>query len=97
MAYDPAERFENRKSEIEHERLKAEELKAQANAIKLKTDAQLARIKQGLPSPESCADCWIDDGIDSRWTAMRTPSHNPSKFDRWLCEQCGYTFDRPWR
>ena len=96
MTTDPAaERFDQYKRKIERERQEAEKLKAQANAIEAKTNAQLSRIERGLPESDACPDCWVERGETSIFVA-RT-ADDPSRFDRWGCPKCGWHFDVPSR
>ncbi|HTT96690.1 MAG TPA: hypothetical protein VMF58_01460 [Rhizomicrobium sp.] len=63
----------------------------------LANEASILRMQQGLPNENCCEPCWYDTGIESGMKPTQTPSHNPSKFDRWRCETCGHQIDRPWR
>ncbi len=89
---DVTARFEQLKRQITSERKKAEVLKAEANAIEAQTNAQFARIEQGLPEPDTCPDCWVRLGVINPMIATRAA--DPIHFDRWECRaRCGYYFD----
>ncbi len=94
---DPADetrvRFEQHKNKITRERQKAQELKAEAEAIEAQTSAKLSRIQKGLPESDSCPDCWVERG-DAITIVSRTAA-DPAHFDRWACPKCGYGFDVP--
>jgi hypothetical protein len=91
-----SERFEQHKLHIEQENAKADALKVESDRIKAQIQEKRLRIEQGLPSPESCTDCWVDAGIDSRFSPIPRRDSTPIKFDSWACHRCGYSFDRPY-
>ena len=70
---------------------KAEDLEAQAQAVRGRIGAQLARVDQGLPSQEACPDCWVQHG--KKVTVVPRISMKHDKFDRWACPSCGWYFD----
>ena len=91
LSDEVAARFEQFKHHFDRQARKAEELAAEANAINAKIEAQVARVKQGLPSPESCVDCWVKDGVDARHVPRKAA--DPTNFDRWTCPKCGRYHD----
>ena len=70
---------------------KAEELEAQAQAVRARISAQNARVDQGLPMPDACPDCWVQHG--KKVTVVPRVSQKHDKFDRWGCPGCGWYFD----
>jgi hypothetical protein len=70
---------------------KAEELEAHAQNIRALIAVQKARVDQGLPSPDACADCWVQRGKNVMVVPRVSPGHD--KLDRWGCPNCGWHFD----
>ncbi len=70
---------------------RAEEVEAQARAIRAHIGTQLARLDQGLPAPDACPDCWVQRGKNVMVVPRLSPEHD--KFDRWGCPSCGWYFD----
>ena len=86
-----AKRLLQYRQHFDAEMKKADELEAQALAIRTRIGAQKARVDQGLPAPDACPDCWVQRGTNV--TVMPSVSQKHDKFDRWACSSCGWHFD----
>ncbi len=86
-----ARRFLQYRQHFDTETKKADEMEAQALAIRTRISTQRARVEQGLPAPDACPDCWVQRG--NRVTVVPRVSQEHDKFDRWACTSCGWHFD----
>jgi rubredoxin len=86
-----AKRLLQYRQHFEGEIKKADDLEAQAQAIRTRIGAQSERVAQGLPAPDACPDCWVQRG--KAVTVLPHVSQGHDKFDRWACSSCGWHFD----
>ena len=86
-----AKRMLAHRHHFDSEDKKAQELEAQARAIRARIGAQKERADQGLPDNDACPDCWVLHG--KTVTVVPRVSEKHDKFDRWGCTSCGWHFD----
>ena len=54
-------------------------------------EAQMARVKGGLPSVDTCPDCFLVRGVDSRF--VPGPPDKDGDSHRLVCPECGWDHD----
>ena len=86
-----AKRLLQYRQHFDGETKKAEELEAQAQAMRAHISTQKTRLDQGLPAPDACPNCWVQRGKNV--TVMPSVSQKHDKFDRWACSSCDWHFD----
>ncbi len=93
MPHPMSKRFAALERQLKGEEAQLDDSLAQVQAQKRAVIEKLLRVERGLPAPNACPDCWIEDGKTSYFEA--TAADDPSEFDRWICRSCGLYFDRP--
>lgn len=86
-----ARRMLHHRQHFAREEKRAQELEAQAQAMRARISAEKARADQGLPEADACPDCWVLHGRKITLMPRVSPKHD--KFDRWGCPGCGWHFD----
>ena len=66
------DRFSALKEQLEEDEANFDRQAREAQAKKKAVIEKLLRLERGLPSPDSCLHCWVEDGIDSRFVADRS-------------------------
>ena len=87
------ERLEAQEQELDRQIHAAQEKVAEAQARKRAIVDKLIRLERGLPSSETCLNCYLEEGEDRRMEPVA--AEDPTRFDRWLCSACGEHIDRP--
>ncbi|HUO03072.1 MAG TPA: hypothetical protein VMU31_09850 [Rhizomicrobium sp.] len=86
-----ARRLLHHRQHFEREERAASDLEAQAHAIRTRIHAAKERADRGLPSPDTCPDCWVLHA--KKVAVVPKVSVRHDKYDRWGCPDCGWHFD----
>jgi len=87
------EKLEEQEREFDRQARDAQAKMAEAQARKRAIIDKLMRLERGVPSPETCLNCYLEEGVDRRMKPVA--ADDPTRFDRWLCSACGEHIDRP--
>lgn len=79
---------------LERENREAETQIAQLEAQNAQRREKIKRLQMPYPKGDICVECWLERGRHSVLHG-NVQSDDPSRFDRYKCDACGYYEDRP--